>query len=125
MLIDFDDVSRLRDPGGCGRDRQRGGRDHSGDGAGRLRPRRGPAGRRRGGHEAASQDLYRSRVVGLKHKGIHDGRARVHGGTTTLWAGQALPLDPIDFEPRDWVPQSGWPFGRDTLEPYYRRADRS
>lgn len=72
--------------------------------------------------EAADQDLYRSRVVGLAHEGIHTGRARVLGGTTTLWAGQALTLDPIDFQPRDWVPDSGWPFGRETLDPYYTRA---
>lgn len=74
-------------------------------------------------HDAGCQDLYRSRVVGLKHTGIHAGRARVHGGTTTLWAGQALPFDPIDFERRDWVPNSGWPFSIETLAPYYRRAE--
>ncbi|HEU5118164.1 MAG TPA: GMC family oxidoreductase N-terminal domain-containing protein, partial [Isosphaeraceae bacterium] len=74
-------------------------------------------------HEADCQDLYRSQVVGLKHEGIYTGRARVHGGTTTLWAGQALPFEPIDFEARDWVAHSGWPFGIQTLEPYYRRAE--
>jgi choline dehydrogenase-like flavoprotein len=75
-------------------------------------------------YEADCQELYRSRVVGLKHEGVHTGRARVHGGTTTLWAGQALPFDPIDFESREWLPHSGWPFGIQTLEPYYRRAER-
>src|SRR5688572_2238936 len=45
------------------------------------------------------------------------------GGTTTLWAGQALPLEPLDFEQRDWVPNSGWPLGNE-LQPYYRRAER-
>ncbi len=75
-------------------------------------------------HAAESQDLYQSDVVGLRHGGIHGGRARVLGGTTTLWAGQALPLDASDFEPRDWVPDSGWPFRREALEPYYRRAER-
>ena len=59
-------------------------------------------------HEIKSQDPYRSKVVGLPHTGVHTGRARVFGGTTTLWAGQALPLSPIiDFKARDWVP----PFG--------------
>ena len=60
--------------------------------------------------EIKSQDPYRSKVVGLPHTGVHSGRVRVFGGTTTLWAGQALPLSPIDFEARDWVPHSGWPF---------------
>jgi len=73
--------------------------------------------------EAEADDLYVSRVVGLEHKGIHEGRARVHGGTTTLWAGQALTLDPIDFERRDWVPHSGWPFRREAIDAYYRRAE--
>ncbi len=74
-------------------------------------------------NEPESQDLYRSQVVGLKHVGIHEGRARVHGGSTTLWKGQSLTLDPIDFQSRDWVPFSGWPFGRETLDPFYLRAD--
>src|SRR5262249_28521068 len=47
--------------------------------------------------EPASQEPYQSHVVGLRHGGIHDGRARVLGGTTTLWAGQALPLFETDF----------------------------
>ncbi len=75
-------------------------------------------------YNADCQELYRSRVVGLKHEGIYTGRARVHGGTTTLWAGQALPFDPIDFEQREWVAHSGWPFSIRTLEPYYSRAER-
>jgi choline dehydrogenase-like flavoprotein len=33
-----------------------------------------------------------------------------------------LPLDPIDFEHRSWVPNSGWPFGFDALRPFYERA---
>jgi choline dehydrogenase-like flavoprotein len=75
-------------------------------------------------HEPECQCLYESDLVGLFHQSIHDGRARVLGGTTTLWAGQALPLDEIDFERRDWVAKSGWPFSRDLLEPFYRRAER-
>jgi choline dehydrogenase-like flavoprotein len=31
-------------------------------------------------------------------------------------------LDPVDFERREWVPHSGWPFDRTTLEPFYRQA---
>jgi choline dehydrogenase-like flavoprotein len=58
-------------------------------------------------------------------------RARRFGGTANLWDtrwdSQTLgfrggPLDPIDFEAREWVPESGWPFGPEQLEPYYRRA---
>ena len=74
-------------------------------------------------HEIKSQDPYRSKVVGLPHAGVHSGRGRVFGGTTTLWAGQALPLSAIDFEARDWVPHSGWPVSLKELGDYYRRAE--
>ena len=33
-----------------------------------------------------------------------------------------LPLDPIDFETRYWVPHSGWPITFDEMVPYYDRA---
>jgi len=80
-----------------------------------------------GGHqpEAETQQLYSSEVVGMPHSGIHAGRARMLGGTTTLWAGQTLPLDEIDFRHRPWVPHSGWPLTRAELEPYYRRAEQT
>jgi hypothetical protein len=32
------------------------------------------------------------------------------------------PLDDIDFEERDWLPYSGWPFSKSALDPYYERA---
>ena len=72
--------------------------------------------------EDAAQEPYRSEVVGHEHRGIHTGRFRAHGGTTTRWGGQILELNAEDFEPRDWIPASGWPFSRAELEPFYRRA---
>jgi choline dehydrogenase-like flavoprotein len=60
----------------------------------------------------------------LIRRSMHEGRARVFGGTTTLWAGQVMPLDESDFERRSWVPAAGWPFDRAMLEPHYCRADR-
>ncbi|MEM8485438.1 MAG: GMC family oxidoreductase [Bacteroidota bacterium] len=50
--------------------------------------------------------------------------ARLHyfGGTTGHWAGWCSPLDPIDFEKRDWIPYSGWPFKKKALDPFYARA---
>ena len=74
--------------------------------------------------EPASQDPYRSQLLGLRHGGIHEGRARAFGGTTKLWAGQALPLFDVDFDRRDWIPDSGWPVTRADILPYYRRAER-
>jgi hypothetical protein len=40
--------------------------------------------------EVASQDLNRAVLSGRPHLGISEGRARVLGGTTTLWGGQLL-----------------------------------
>ena len=74
--------------------------------------------------EEETQKLYESEVVGLPHTGVHEGRARVFGGTTTLWGGQALRLDAFDLQKRSWVPFSGWPISQEELEPYYDRADQ-
>lgn len=73
--------------------------------------------------ETPTQGLYESEVVGLPHNGVHSGRARMFGGTTTLWPGQTLPMDELDFEKRPWVAESGWPLRRSDLEPFYRRAE--
>jgi choline dehydrogenase-like flavoprotein len=61
-------------------------------------------------------------------------RRRQFGGNANLWrAGRRpwrslvryLPLDELDFEPRPWVPDGGWPFGRQALDPFYVRAHRA
>ena len=39
------------------------------------------------------------------------------GGTTVRWGGQILELDAEDFERRDWIPESGWPFPRPNSSP--------
>jgi choline dehydrogenase-like flavoprotein len=53
---------------------------------------------------------------------LHFGFARQLGGASNLWAGRLARLEPIDLEPRDWVPHSGWPLAWDDLAPYYARA---
>jgi choline dehydrogenase-like flavoprotein len=68
--------------------------------------------------------LYDSEVIGLPHTSIHAGRARVFGGTTTLWGGQALRFSAFDLQKREWLPSSGWPLSSEDLDPYYDRADR-
>jgi choline dehydrogenase-like flavoprotein len=71
--------------------------------------------------DQAIQDLNIGESVGLPYA-IADSRLRYFGGTTNHWAGSCRPLDEIDFTERDWVPNSGWPFPRTVLEPFYRRA---
>ena len=50
--------------------------------------------------------------------------ARLHyfGGTTNHWAGWCSPMEPLNFEKRDWIPYSGWPFEKSHLDPFYARA---
>ncbi len=72
--------------------------------------------------EVADQALLHGKADALHHRGLREGRARTLGGTTTLWGGQILELDELDFQPRPWVKQSGWPFSPTELQPYYERA---
>ena len=72
--------------------------------------------------EEQSQEPYRSEVTGLVHRGVHEGRVRAKGGTTTRWGGQILELQDVDFAERPWVPGSGWPVGKQELAPFYGRA---
>jgi choline dehydrogenase-like flavoprotein len=72
--------------------------------------------------EDAAQEPYRSEVIGHAHRGVHSGRFRAHGGTTTRWGGQILELNVEDFERRDWIPESGWPLSHAELQPFYNRA---
>jgi len=65
-----------------------------------------------------SQNLFESEISGLPNASIHDGRARIFGGTTTLWGGQALRFEDFDFQERCWVPHSEWPIPRKELDPY-------
>jgi choline dehydrogenase-like flavoprotein len=65
---------------------------------------------------------------------LREGRARQFGGSANLWNHRlhqgreafvrCVPLDAIDFERRAWVQESGWPFPKQELEPFYERARR-
>lgn len=49
-------------------------------------------------------------------------RRRMLGGASTIWGGRCVPYDPIDFDDRSYVPNSGWPLSFDEIWPYYERA---
>ncbi len=72
--------------------------------------------------EEATQDLYDGDNVGMHYYDLKQSRLRFFGGTVAIWGGRCALLDEIDFERRDWVPHSGWPFGRTELLPFYRKA---
>jgi len=80
-----------------------------------------------GGMEAeeAVQKLYEGAVTDERmHSAPHRYRQRRFGGSTTIWGGRCVPLDAIDFEPRDYLSASGWPIDLETLQPFYPRANR-
>jgi choline dehydrogenase-like flavoprotein len=66
--------------------------------------------------EPRVQDLYRGRLAGREYFPLETCRMRYFGGSSNCWEGFCRPLDPQDFESRDWAPYSGWPFGREQLE---------
>ena len=73
--------------------------------------------------EGRSQELYRGEIADPQtHPSLDNYRVRAIGGTSRIWGGRVIPFDPIDFEERAWVPGSGWPFGFETLAPWYREA---
>ena len=78
-------------------------------------------------HTNAAGDFLRDSSIGYPS---HTDRTRQRGfgGTSNHWTSSGLrvrPLDPIDFEQRQEVPNSGWPFGYAEPEPFYRRAQES
>jgi choline dehydrogenase-like flavoprotein len=72
--------------------------------------------------DPATQDLYAGTLSGVSYVALSGSRLRYLGGSTNHWGGWCRPLDPIDFEKRDWLAHSGWPITRQTLEPYFPRA---
>lgn len=62
-------------------------------------------------------------AAGSNHPPLILGRRRGIGGTTSVWGGRCIPYDPIDFEKRDYIPNSGWPITYEQLLPYYHQAN--
>ena len=72
--------------------------------------------------ESGIQQLAHGTSSGYPYYELIDSRLRFFGGTTAIWGGRCALLDEIDFEKREWLPHSGWPFKRSELMPYYERA---
>ena len=69
--------------------------------------------------------------IGHPYYPLDTARVRCFGGSSNRWllelgdnhvGAKLRPLDAIDFEERDWIPNSGWPFPKAHLDPYYSRA---
>ena len=81
--------------------------------------------------DEALHALAKGENAGLPYDRLDDARYRGFGGASRAWSldigegqdgARLRALDPIDFEKRDWVPHSGWPFDRAHLQPFYERA---
>ena len=76
--------------------------------------------------DTATQRLYAGRIIGRPYFPLDAARLRYFAGSSNHWLEngglRSRPLEPEDFTARDWIPHSGWPFGRDHLDAYYARA---
>ncbi len=72
-------------------------------------------------NDANQQALLVGESAGMNYP-LTETRARVFGGSSTLWAGYCAVFDAHDFCARGWVPGSGWPFGIESIQPYYDDA---
>lgn len=62
--------------------------------------------------------------VGLPYHDISKASAWGVGGSLLLWHGKNRfrPLEEVDFERREGIQYSGWPFGREALDSHYSKA---
>src|SRR5215204_2266624 len=82
-----------------------------------------------GGQDASTlaNDLLEGEDLTGEYHQPKDSRYCQLGGTVRMWnttvdgeqGAKFVPLDAIDFEEREWIPHSGWPFSKKTLDPYY------
>ncbi len=69
-----------------------------------------------------TQALYDGAETGVRYLALDACRLRFLGGSSNHWGGWCRPLDKSDFEKREWLAYSGWPFSRAEIEPYIPRA---
>jgi hypothetical protein len=73
-------------------------------------------------YTAESQDYYKSAEENKLYPNTSISRLRFLGGSSNHWANNTSPLDPIDFEKRSWISNSGWPISFDDISPFYEEA---
>lgn len=74
-------------------------------------------------HHPDTQSLADAAVYDTRrHAPMHLATRRQLGGTSALWGGRCVPLDPIDLSARPHVANGGWPIGFDALAKHYPAA---
>ncbi len=75
------------------------------------------------GFSKKNQELSKALYVDkLLHMPMEHAVRRQLGGTSAIWGGRCIPLDPVDFQKRDHVPNSGWPIEYAEIAKYYEPA---
>jgi len=74
-------------------------------------------------YDLPTQNLYKGKIENnLPPVPLDASRLRYFGGTSNHWTGHCGPFRKIDFEQRDWIENSGWPFDLDEMHQYYNEA---
>jgi len=74
-------------------------------------------------HDIDPASVGRTNIVDpARHAPLTQTTRRGIGGTSWLWGGRCVPYEPIDFEERAYVPDSGWPIGIDDVRPWQAAA---
>lgn len=72
--------------------------------------------------DPAHQSLAHIPQTGIPTDDTTQGNIRALGGTSHVWGGYCLRMESIDFAPRPWIPNSGWPITLSELDPFYAQA---
>lgn len=70
--------------------------------------------------DRATQSLGEATIANAaRHAPLSHATRRQFGGTSAIWGGRCVPLDPVDFEVREYMPDSGWPISHGEMAGYY------
>ena len=73
-------------------------------------------------YDEKSQNLYEAEGIHAVFPDPMVSRLRFLGGSSNHWLNSTMPFAPIDFERRDWMPDSEWPISFADVNKYYGRA---
>ena len=71
-----------------------------------------------------NQKLNNVNNIGIDYENLGVQRGRYLGGSSNMWGGNCIPLDPIDFRECNGRKNFSWPFDHLTISPYIKRAQK-